>query len=729
MKLKSESYFNYVFKNVLILSISFILIFCLVLYLSYLKFTRSAYLQSLQNNSRQSAEIIDNCIEQSNNLTYLISQNNSITDYANSDYDDALQKKEAMRFLRTGLLFNGNIAVILPEKNSVITHSSAMTTGFYINSIGLSSSDFQASAEALSSGASQSPIILFPSQSAEDMVVIHLLTIYDNPLYVVSVFDLSILLPKSSTDGNFCITHGTDLIATFGSIGFDPIQNALQKKGLKYKVLDATATPISYFNGNECVYIVPILDYMRQSNDFALILILITLFTAIMLYVFSSFISNKIYAPIQNLITSIKDNNDTDANDELEYISNKIISLNDKNKNLFDLVGAHSKQLSDIFFIRLLNSSMLPEEVDKGINEYNYSAYKLPISVFVAKITNYETFNSVLDASGIHILQDDILNVFSSNFGEAEMKVLNVENDKFVGIITADNLLSTKRRLILCASEIETSLEARLRICVGECVRSWYDLSTSFNSALNILDNFYFRPSSASVILSDEISDDDAHLYYPTTLDSALLQAIIHGQKDEIKNVVDEIIDNNYRVEMLRTGLHSQLVMMLVSTLTKVFMTLNKSPEEILSQEENIYATLIQYTDPEKLKDEFLRIAYRISDYTDSLNDSINQKITQNMLSYIYENYAQPDISLSSLAAHINMSQSHTSRLFKQLTGENFKDYLAKYRISMAKNLLDKNPSIKMKDLATAVGYSSSDILNKVFMRYEGYLPSEYNKY
>lgn len=728
MKQKSKNYFKYVFKNLLILSGSLTVLLCLLLYFSYLNFTRSAYLQSLKNSSKQSAELIDNCILQSNNLVYLLSNDDAIKDYVNSDSDYSSKSSSAMHSLRSGWLFHGDIAAITPDRDTVITNSTSMRTGFYLDSIGLSSSAFQDSLEELISGTRQSPIVLFPTKNTTDLVVMHIITNFDKPLYIVSTFDLSQILPKTKATSNFCIRHGDELIDTIGTIGLDDIEKAFLGKSFKYKTLSATAMPIPYFSGNECFYVVPTFDYIKQSHNFAFILLLIALLIAAIAYMITSFISNKIYTPVQELVTSMKDSDDVDTQDELEYISKKFDSLSGKNKTLFDLVASHSKQLSDIFFIKLLNASLIPDDIDKGIKEYSYSVYRMPVAVFVAKITNYDTFNNVLDVSGIHILKNDILKLLAADFGENELKTVSIENDRFVGIITAENLLSQKRRLILCTSKIETYLEARIRIYVGEAVRSWYDLSSSYNSALNIMDNFYFRPSSASVILSSEISDEDAHIYYPAALDNTLLQAIIHGQNDKIKEVVDEIIDNNYKIEILRAGLHSQLVMMLVASLTKVFMTLNKSPEEILSQEENIYATLIQYTDPEQLKEAFLSITYRISDYTDSLNDSINQKITQIMLSYIYENYSS-DISLSSLAAHVNLSQSHTSRLFKQLTGENFKDYLAKYRISMAKNILDNNPSVKIKDLATAVGYSSSDILNKVFMRYEGYLPSEYHKY
>ena len=725
MKFRSKNYYGYIFKNLLLLSGIFIFLLSLLFYFSYLNFARNTYLRSLQNTSKQSAELIDNCIKQSNNLSYILSQDKSTKEYIN-DSDNISKKIEATRFLTSGLLFRGDIAVILPEQNSVIANSSSMTLNFYLNSIGLSPEDFQTATEQFSSHSYMSPAVLFPSKTATTMIVLHKIATVPNPCIVSSVFNLSSLLPKSETTGNFCIRNKTELLNTIGPLDLDVVEKAASGHGFKYRTLNETSSPISFFGGNECFYVVPTSEYIKLSHTFAMTLLLIILSSALITLIFAAFVSTKIYHPILNLVDSISGGENA-VSDELEYISENFTKLSDKNKVLFDLVASHSKQASDIFFIRMLNSSLSDDEIESGIEEYNYSCFSMPLVAFVVKITNYDAFNGLLDASGMHALHNNVMDAFETEFSEKEFKILSINNERFAGVVSAASLPKLKQRLIHCTSGIEMSLQAKLRVYVGDTVSSWHDLFSSYSSALNILDNYYFTPSYASVILPSDVSENEGHIFYPASLDSELLQSILHSQKNKTKSLVDEIVDNNYKTKVLKASLHSQLVMMMVSSLTKVFMTLNKSPEEVLPEEDNFYSSLIRYTNPEDLKNEFLRIAYRISDYTDSLNETINQRITQSMLSYIAEKYAE-SISLFSLSAYINMSQSHTSRLFKQLTGENFKDYLAKYRIAKAKELLDKNPSMKIKDLAVAVGYSSSDILNKVFMRYEGYLPSKYIK-
>ena len=726
MKFKTKNYYGYIFKNLLLLSGIFVLLLSLLLYFSYLSFARNTYLLSLQNTSKQSAELINNCIKQSNNLAYILSQDKSTKEYI-SDSDDLTKKTAATRFLASGLLFRGDIAVILPEQNSVITNSSSMTLNFYLGSIGLSADDFHAAQEQLTAQSNMVPAVLFPTKTATTMIVLHKITTYGNPCIVSSVFDLDALLPTSETKGNLCIRNKTELLNTIGPLELSIAEKAAAGEGFQYRALDETASPISFFSGNECFYVAPTAEYVKLSHTFAMTLLLIILLSAVMAFIFASFVSTKIYHPILDLVDSIGGGGENAVYDDLEFISDNFTKLNDKNKVLFDLVASHSKQASDIFFIRLLNASLPDDEIDKGIEEYNYSHFDMPLAAFTAKITNYDNFNGVLDASGMQALHNSMIDGFRTEFSEREFRMLSIDNKRFAGVVSAADLAKIRQRLILCTSGIETSLGVNLRIYVGDTVDSWHELPSSYSSALNIVDNYYFSSSYTSVILSNDVSDDEDHIYYPASLDRELVRSILHSQKNKTKSLVSLIIDNNYKTKVLKAGLHSQLVMMLVSSLTKVFMTLNKSPEEVLPEEDNFHSSLIRHTTPEELKNEFLRIAYSISDYADSQNDTINQRITQNMLSYIAENYAE-GISLLTLSAYLNISQSHTSRLFKQLTGENFKDYLAKYRIAKAKELLDRNPSMKIKDLAVAVGYSSSDILNKVFMRYEGYLPSEYIK-
>ena len=63
--------------------------------------------------------------------------------------------------------------------------------------------------------------------------------------------------------------------------------------------------------------------------------------------------------------------------------------------------------------------------------------------------------------------------------------------------------------------------------------------------------------------------------------------------------------------------------------------------------------------------------------------------------------------------------------MFKQKTGQNFVDYLNEIRINKSKELL-KNPERKMYQVAKAVGYDNIKYYYRVFRKYSGMTPSEY---
>lgn len=82
-------------------------------------------------------------------------------------------------------------------------------------------------------------------------------------------------------------------------------------------------------------------------------------------------------------------------------------------------------------------------------------------------------------------------------------------------------------------------------------------------------------------------------------------------------------------------------------------------------------------------------------------------------------------ISLTEVAAAVNVSATYFSRLFRQATGMTFVDYVARYRIEKAKNLL-QNPHLRISEVALDVGFQSLSQFNRSFRRIEGQSPKQY---
>jgi AraC-like DNA-binding protein len=89
------------------------------------------------------------------------------------------------------------------------------------------------------------------------------------------------------------------------------------------------------------------------------------------------------------------------------------------------------------------------------------------------------------------------------------------------------------------------------------------------------------------------------------------------------------------------------------------------------------------------------------------------------------EEHSGDELSLSKVAKAVSISANHFSEKFKQVTGVNFVDYVARTRFEKACDLL-RNSNLRISEIAFAVGFQSLSQFNRVFRRLSGKSPMEY---
>jgi AraC family transcriptional regulator len=95
-------------------------------------------------------------------------------------------------------------------------------------------------------------------------------------------------------------------------------------------------------------------------------------------------------------------------------------------------------------------------------------------------------------------------------------------------------------------------------------------------------------------------------------------------------------------------------------------------------------------------------------------------------LDLLHEHFSE-DISLDELAAEVRLSTFHFARMFKQSVGVPPRIYLTRLRLDKACELLETT-DMPVTDIALEVGYSSNQVLARVFAKHRRVSPTDFRR-
>ena len=99
-------------------------------------------------------------------------------------------------------------------------------------------------------------------------------------------------------------------------------------------------------------------------------------------------------------------------------------------------------------------------------------------------------------------------------------------------------------------------------------------------------------------------------------------------------------------------------------------------------------------------------------------------KYTRLAIKYLEERYSD-NVTVSSLAKVLKVSESYVSRIFRRETGSSPHEYLTRYRITKASELLS---TLSVAEVGYACGFSDSSHFISTFKRYMGVTPMKYKQ-
>lgn len=123
----------------------------------------------------------------------------------------------------------------------------------------------------------------------------------------------------------------------------------------------------------------------------------------------------------------------------------------------------------------------------------------------------------------------------------------------------------------------------------------------------------------------------------------------------------------------------------------------------------------------------FLELLQFIVDDINSSNFNYSNKAKIDIiLTYINSNF-EKQIRIEDLSAMVKLSEDYLGVIFKKHSGYSINKYINKCRIDRAKEIIfEQNP--KISEVAQTLGFKDEFYFSKVFKKFEGISPSEFNR-
>lgn len=131
------------------------------------------------------------------------------------------------------------------------------------------------------------------------------------------------------------------------------------------------------------------------------------------------------------------------------------------------------------------------------------------------------------------------------------------------------------------------------------------------------------------------------------------------------------------------------------------------------------------------VKADLYKVVFYLYEASDKLSDNEknlknNYDKLKNLLLHVQKNYDK-EISVADAAEICAFSESHFMKLFKELTGKPFTNYLIDYRLEMAVSRIATTDD-KIATIATECGFNNLSYFTRKFVDKYGLTPSKYRK-
>lgn len=494
-------------------------------------------------------------------------------------------------------------------------------------------------------------------------------------------------------------------------------------------------------NVSDWVYVVslPMEEYLEKVTYLQRItlvaIIMCTLLSLIAAYLFAK----RNYHPIANLTTLISDKVNVPyegSNGEFSYIKSVILNTFDEKERLLKQLDYQNASIKDHLITKLIQGKLGAD----GLQLLQWHRINFESDLFAVLLLLQESDEShigePLDEHANHdnriILgqTEIIVSQISKPFGQAYLIEMN---NMIVCLVNLKPGLesSGETELLSCAHQIQQVFDERfalnLSISISNIHQTFEGIPAAYDEAAEAMDYRVLTGAGQIMQYDDMLSSAHSNsYYYPIETEQKLINYIQSGNSVSTEALLNDLFNENFKRNHITPYMAKCLMYDIICTIIKILNNTSIDLHENFEHEPLDFLFMSQSNTDMCYR--VIRIATNVCHSITIQNQNEYKNTVNDILSFITQNIHNEDLSVAMISENFQMSPTSMSKYFKKQTGVGLLDYINRYRIQCAKELLS-NSKLSIKEIGEKLGFLNSNTFIRVFKKHEGTTPGVYRVY
>lgn len=239
-----------------------------------------------------------------------------------------------------------------------------------------------------------------------------------------------------------------------------------------------------------------------------------------------------------------------------------------------------------------------------------------------------------------------------------------------------------------------------------------------------------FKEKKDLIMYYDEIREADFDYYTISFDDAKIMEYILKQEKEKLMEALDRTFSVFYDRVISDYGYINRLCLELLFHISRKLLRCSVQMEKVMKEQGCRYSDIYK-KDTLKEKRDFLYLVLSESSKACKEMRGENKK-RSSLASAIREvvdlEFTSNKISLEYIAGKVHKNTAYISKIFKSEFECNFSEYVTQKRVEKSKELLS-DPSLKIYEIAEALGWADVSNYIKVFKKSCGMSPNEYRNF